>query len=208
MPTYGSELPPADRWAVAAYIRALQLSQHAKPADAPNAVIFAPLKQIAVQQGLSEALVKNQGGIQEAHARLAIAAPAQQIKPEASSQTVESKTALPSPSGENRSTAPTKSNKQVTRQTGPPAHSTPAGDAIAGKQVYAADCQMCHQVNRAGNPPVIPSLLDIISRTGQEHVREVVMNGVPGGRPPMPAFGDRLSQTEIDNLIAYLHSAN
>jgi mono/diheme cytochrome c family protein len=207
MPTYGSELPPADRWAVAAYIRALQLSQHAKPADAPKEATFAPLKQIAVQQGLSEALLKNQWGIQAAHAPSAIAAAAQQIKPEASSQTVQSKTVLPSLSGENKSTASTRSNKPVTRQTGPPANSAPAGDAIAGKQVYAADCQICHQASRAGNPPIMPSLLDIISRVGQEHVRDVVTNGVPGGRPPMPAFGDRLSQTEIDNLIAYLHSA-
>jgi mono/diheme cytochrome c family protein len=207
MPTYGSELPPADRWAVAAYIRALQLSQQAKPADAPNEAIFAPLKQIALQQGLSEALLKNQWGIQAANAPFAIAAPAEQIKPEASSQTVESKTVLPSPSGENKSTASARSNKPVTRQTGPPANSAPAGDLIAGKQVYVADCQICHQASRAGNPPIIPSLLDIISRVGQEHVREAVANGVPGGRPPMPAFKDRLSQTEIDNLIAYLHSA-
>lgn len=207
MPTYGSELPPADRWAVAAYIRALQLSQDAKPADAPDRATFVPLKQIARQQGLSEALVKNRWGIRAANAPIAIPTPAQQIKPEASSQTVESKTVLPSLSAENKSIASAGNNQPVTRQTGPPANSEPAGDAIAGKQVYAADCQMCHQASRAGNPPIIPSLLDIISRVGQEHVRDVVMNGVPEGRPPMPAYGDRLSPTEIDNLIAYLRSA-
>lgn len=207
MPAYGSELPSADRWAVAAYIRALQLSQDAKPADAPDEATFVPLKQIAVQQGLSEALVKNQWGIQAPNDRFAIAASAQQTKLEASSETVKGKTVFPSLSGDNKSIASARNNKPVTRQTSPPANSEPVGDAIAGKQVYAADCQMCHQASRAGNPPIIPSLLDIISRVGQEHVREVVSNGVPGGRPPMPAFGDRLSLTEIDNLIAYLHSA-
>ena len=35
MPDYSQQLQPADRWAVAAYIRALQLSQHATLADVP-----------------------------------------------------------------------------------------------------------------------------------------------------------------------------
>jgi mono/diheme cytochrome c family protein len=35
--SYASRVPPEDRWAVAAYIRALQLSQHATPADADAA---------------------------------------------------------------------------------------------------------------------------------------------------------------------------
>jgi hypothetical protein len=29
MPDYAAQVPPHDRWAIAAYIRALQLSQHA-----------------------------------------------------------------------------------------------------------------------------------------------------------------------------------
>ncbi len=33
MPDYAAQLTPADRWAVAAYIRALQLSQDATAAD-------------------------------------------------------------------------------------------------------------------------------------------------------------------------------
>ena len=35
MPDYSQQVPAADRWAIAAYIRALQLSQHASPADVP-----------------------------------------------------------------------------------------------------------------------------------------------------------------------------
>ena len=34
---YAARVPPPDRWAIAAYIRALQLSQHATPADADAA---------------------------------------------------------------------------------------------------------------------------------------------------------------------------
>ena len=35
MPPYGSMIPPADRWAIVSYIRALQLSQNATVADVP-----------------------------------------------------------------------------------------------------------------------------------------------------------------------------
>jgi len=36
MPDYSQQVPAADRWAIAAYIRALQLSQHATEADVPS----------------------------------------------------------------------------------------------------------------------------------------------------------------------------
>jgi hypothetical protein len=35
MADYATQIPPRDRWAIAAYIRALQLSQHATLADVP-----------------------------------------------------------------------------------------------------------------------------------------------------------------------------
>jgi mono/diheme cytochrome c family protein len=37
MPSYRSQVPPADRWAIVAYVRALQLSQNATIADVPSA---------------------------------------------------------------------------------------------------------------------------------------------------------------------------
>jgi len=37
MPRYGAHIVPQDRWAIVAYIRALQLSQHAAPSDLPSA---------------------------------------------------------------------------------------------------------------------------------------------------------------------------
>lgn len=36
MPDYAEQIPPEDRWAIVAYIRVLQLSQHAALADAPE----------------------------------------------------------------------------------------------------------------------------------------------------------------------------
>ncbi|MFT4114955.1 c-type cytochrome [Silvibacterium sp.] len=52
MPDYSAQLPPADRWAVAAYIRALQLSQNATTADVPQGTQVESLSRVAEQEGL------------------------------------------------------------------------------------------------------------------------------------------------------------
>jgi mono/diheme cytochrome c family protein len=36
MPDYETQIPPSDRWAIAAYVRALQISQHLKLSDLPE----------------------------------------------------------------------------------------------------------------------------------------------------------------------------
>ncbi|HEX3892552.1 MAG TPA: cytochrome c [Terracidiphilus sp.] len=52
MPDYAAQLRPEDRWAVAAYIRALQLSQAAKPGDVPAGAQIKSLGEIAAEQNL------------------------------------------------------------------------------------------------------------------------------------------------------------
>ncbi len=52
MPDYSAQLPPEDRWAVAAYIRALQLSQLATDADVPAGVAVQNLKDVAASNNL------------------------------------------------------------------------------------------------------------------------------------------------------------
>lgn len=52
MPDYSAQLTPVDRWAVAAYIRALQLSQSATRSDVPAGTQVQNLKDIAQQEGL------------------------------------------------------------------------------------------------------------------------------------------------------------
>jgi hypothetical protein len=51
MPDYSAQLTPADRWAVAAYIRALQLSQAATVGDVPAGVQIRSLKSVADEEG-------------------------------------------------------------------------------------------------------------------------------------------------------------
>ena len=52
MPDYAAQIAPVDRWAVAAYIRALQLSQEATMEDVPAGVAVRSLKEIAREKHL------------------------------------------------------------------------------------------------------------------------------------------------------------
>ncbi len=52
MPDYAAQLAPEDRWAVAAYIRALQLSQDGTTSDVPAGVPVDSLKDIAAKENL------------------------------------------------------------------------------------------------------------------------------------------------------------
>jgi cytochrome c553 len=54
MPDYSAQLSPEDRWAVAAYIRALQYSQAASPQDVPAGVQVQKLSDLAAAEGHPE----------------------------------------------------------------------------------------------------------------------------------------------------------
>ena len=58
MPEYASQVPPQDRWAIVAYIKALQLSQHAQESDAAPGARFEPLDSIAQSEGLPPNMAK------------------------------------------------------------------------------------------------------------------------------------------------------
>jgi mono/diheme cytochrome c family protein len=58
MPDYSAQLTPADRWAVAAYIRALQLSQAAKEGDVPSGTQLKSLEEVAAEQNLDSSYAK------------------------------------------------------------------------------------------------------------------------------------------------------
>lgn len=68
-----------------------------------------------------------------------------------------------------------------------------------GQLVYIQNCQSCHMMTLKGQPPAIPSMLNIIDRIGEQRVRTTVQNGAA----PMPAFPD-LSPAQLNHLIAYL----
>ncbi len=58
MPDYSAQITPVDRWAVAAYIRALQLTDAATLQDVPSGVTVRSLDEIAAERNLPESDAK------------------------------------------------------------------------------------------------------------------------------------------------------
>jgi quinoprotein glucose dehydrogenase len=70
---------------------------------------------------------------------------------------------------------------------------------VRGHALFEANCSLCHGSDRKGKPPVIPSLVDVFDRIGDEDIAKVVHYG----RGSMPAFA-KLGDTEVSSLLAYL----
>ena len=68
-----------------------------------------------------------------------------------------------------------------------------------GRILYIQNCQSCHTPELTGQPPSIPSLVEVVTRTSADHVKSTIQNGAS----PMPAFTS-LSEKEVDALVAYL----
>lgn len=209
MPDYHVELAPADRWAVVAYIRALQLSQNAKTSDAMPGAHIASLVRVEKEEGLPPGFAEEDW----IHPATPSAVPASTNAPQPVTSPAKVMTASSNSLGSNsQESAPgpggPKSQRQSTEAEDKPAASEPpqeaAGDPAAGKQLYVDNCQVCHQANRQGLPPIFPSLVDIVTKIGAPHIRQTVSNGIPTAKPPMPSFASKFSATDLDNLIAFL----
>ena len=77
------------------------------------------------------------------------------------------------------------------------------GDPGAGKKLYAQHCAACHGADASGQ--IGPALDNEAYKYGKspEALTESITNGRPGG---MPSFGSQLSDVQIENLVAYIHS--
>jgi quinoprotein glucose dehydrogenase len=67
-----------------------------------------------------------------------------------------------------------------------------------GRAVYRSNCSLCHGAVLAGQPPAVPSLVDVGSRLTADQIRAVVIHG----HGLMPAL--RLDDSNLDSLLAYL----
>lgn len=75
----------------------------------------------------------------------------------------------------------------------------------AGREVFTANCAMCHGQDATGMMGMHPSLRGSVDRLTIEGVEVAIRNG-RDTNPPMPAFEDRLAPSEIDAVIGYLDS--
>lgn len=223
MPDYKAQVTPADRWAIAAFLRALQLSQNAKATDAPATAKVRSLDEIASSQGLPPDFANTRywtssvarlpsyaaGGV---GSLTSTPVPGVPSAPAAPTPQASGNPASGSPASGNLASGPLASGSLDKKTPGTDATPKPAapkpptakGNAAAGKEVYLTNCAICHQDTLAGRPPKIPALLNIIQRTNEDHVRTTIYEGKPDARPMMPSFADKLSPQQVDDLIAFL----
>jgi len=81
-------------------------------------------------------------------------------------------------------------------------------DTIAlGAEVYAANCQVCHG-DRAGKGATGGAPLHNEAGHTWHHpdaqLKEWVLNGKPGFGQQMPAFKDRLSEPDVETILAFI----
>jgi cytochrome c6 len=76
-------------------------------------------------------------------------------------------------------------------------------DPEAGREVFQANCAICHGADASGMMGMHPSLRGAVERLTLEGVEVTVRNG-RDTMPPMPAFAGRLTDQEINDVIAYL----
>ena len=216
MPDVAAQVAPVDRWAIAAYIRALQLSQNATESDVPSGARVVPIKAVAERSGFSDNFLNSWDGStpQQAHAATPAAKPAPST-PAAETPVTKSadSVAPPAKTGSKttelaRNAAPATpgsaaAGAAAAPQAAPAKEASGKGDAAKGKTLYANNCSVCHQPTRAGMPPVFPSLIGVVDHVGEKKVRTVVKEGIPDAKPPMPPHPN-FTETDLDDLVAFL----
>ena len=224
MPEYGTQVDAADRWAIVAYVRALQLSQHATAADAGGAQI-EQMSAVEQKEGFAPGFVKDWGlpmtatGVRQAApvpgtplppvpaAAVALTTSSTAATPKATTDANPKApavtTAPPAPSAK----ADSKPMAAVEGASSAPSKTAPKvtlADAAGGEKLYQANCSACHQASRQGMPPMIPSLVGIVGRVGAAHIHSVTTTGIQTGKVNMPSFTGKLTSDDVDKIIAYL----
>ncbi len=73
------------------------------------------------------------------------------------------------------------------------------GDAEAGRELFATNCAACHGPAGQGGGAV-PSLVGVAERLGHEMTARTIRDGRNG----MPAFGGRLDEAQISDVLAHV----
>lgn len=98
-------------------------------------------------------------------------------------------------------TTPPPTESQSTETTRETAEA--AGDAVAGKEVFLGEsgCSGCHTLADAGSTGTIGPNLDAVKPSYDK-----VVSQVTNGGGVMPAFGDKLTEEQIQDVAAYVSS--
>lgn len=86
-----------------------------------------------------------------------------------------------------------------------------AADAESGQKIYKQKCLMCHGASGAGDgsmgkmlKPPPPSFADADRMV--KHSDEELITKIKEGKSPMPSYGSRLSDSQIQDVLAYIRT--
>jgi cbb3-type cytochrome c oxidase subunit III len=88
----------------------------------------------------------------------------------------------------------------------PPAPIAVTAESLAlGSALYASSCTTCHGPEGQGTPraPAL-NVKSVLTATTDAALQQIITMGVPG--TAMPAWGDRLSETEIQALVGFIRA--
>lgn len=116
---------------------------------------------------------------------------------------------------EGGSTEGTTSEPGTTGETAATEPSAPAGDAVAGKGIFAsAGCGTCHTLQDAGTSGAVgPNLDEVLKGKDADFIHESIINpdaeiadGFEPGLMPQ-TYGDQFDDKQVSDLVAYLADA-
>lgn len=84
-------------------------------------------------------------------------------------------------------------------------------DPERGAELYGAHCVSCHGGPVGGDISDIPPRHNAEGHTwhhGDCELVDIVLDGLPPreGHPPMPAFGDRLDEQDVHDILAHIRT--
>jgi mono/diheme cytochrome c family protein/rhodanese-related sulfurtransferase len=78
------------------------------------------------------------------------------------------------------------------------------GNADHGKALYATNCEKCHGNDKERGPEIWLANQIFIQLASDPFLRYAIVNGRPG--TDMAAWNDKLSTTDVDDLVAYVRT--
>jgi mono/diheme cytochrome c family protein len=79
---------------------------------------------------------------------------------------------------------------------------TPLLAQSSGATIYKAKCQMCHAADGTGNKGMkVPAFT---AGASQAKLIAATKNGVSTSTPKMPAYAGKLTDAEINDVVAYI----
>ena len=78
--------------------------------------------------------------------------------------------------------------------------------ADSGADIFKSKCAMCHGPNGEGKGKVPALSSAATQKMSDADLKKTIENGTKTANGMMPKYGDKLSSTQIDDLVKYVRS--